>query len=196
MTAAHPSAPPAGHTPPAASAPHSAEHTARRVEELLDRVAHQAGPEAAGAAEELVRALMDFYGTGLARMVALLSGRSGSPLAPLLDDEVTAGLLVLHDLHPDDTLGRIGRALRAAGAHQYEVTGFDQDSGVLRLSAPSGGCGCGGGAPQDVRERAEAALSCFAPEVTRVETAEPGPPPPVLLQIAPGPPGATAGGPR
>lgn len=173
-------------------APATAESTAQRVEELLERLSAAGDPAAAGAAEELVRALMDFYGTGLARIVALLSGRSGNPLGALLDDELATGLLVLHDLHPEDVLGRVGRALRAADAGALEVTGFDADSGALRLRQSDGGssdCGCSSTAGA-VRQRVEAALACFAPEVLSValEQPEPGPPEPVLLQITTRPP--------
>jgi Fe-S cluster biogenesis protein NfuA len=173
---------PAGTTPDAA---------ARRVEELLDRLAGSGGPAVAETAEELVRALMDFYGAGLARIVALLSGRTGSPLGALLDDETTAGLLVLHDLHPDDTAGRIERALRSVdAAGVLDVDAFDPDSGRLRLTArpAAGGCGCGGSTAA-LRERVEAALASFAPEVTAIEVAEqPAAREPVLLQIGSRPP--------
>jgi hypothetical protein len=160
-----------------------AEATARRVEELLEHLAAHGDPAVARTAEDLVAALMEFYGTGLARMAALLSGRSGSPLEALLDDELVAGLLVLHDLHPDDLARRVQRALRAADASATEVTALDADAGVLRLRQEGGsGCGCGSGAG---RERIEEAVACFAPEITSVAFEEPeaGAREPVLLQI-------------
>ncbi|MDI5962250.1 hypothetical protein POF50_015240 [Streptomyces sp. SL13] len=173
----------------------SPDAVAQHVGELLDRLA--ADPVAAETAEELVRALMDFYGTGLTRAVALLSGRSGNPLGALLDDEVTAGLLVLHDLHPDDVPVRIDRALRAADAATFGVEGFDADTGTLRLRQTGDGCGCGNTAAA-VRERVESALACFAPEVTTVvvEEAPADRPEPVLLQIAARPPGTSPVGAR
>ncbi len=167
----------------------NAEQTGRRVEEVLDRLAAAGDPAARSAAEELVRALMDFYGAGLARALALLteSAGPGSPvLARLLDDEVVAGLLVLHDLHPWDVTARIDRALAGVPAHPAEVLAFAADTGTLRLRLPAdtGGCGCGsagGGAQQAI----EGALACFAPEVTAVELEQPEPraAEPVLLQI-------------
>ncbi|WP_042422828.1 hypothetical protein [Streptacidiphilus anmyonensis] len=161
------------------------QQTAARVEELLDRLAAQ-DPEAAATAEELVRALMEFYGAGLARVVGLLSGRSGAPLSALLDDEVTAGLLVLHDLHPDDLAARVGRALRAAGAGSLEFVELDEVGGrlTLRQAAESGGgCGCPS-TNTALRDQLEASLSCFAPEITSLEIAtEPAHREPTLLQI-------------
>ncbi|WP_037604231.1 hypothetical protein [Streptacidiphilus rugosus] len=166
------------------SAP-SPQQTAARVEELLDRLAAQ-DPAAAATAEELVRALMEFYGAGLARAVGLLSGRSGAPLDALLADEVTAGLLVLHDLHPDDLAARVGRALRAADAGALEIAELDAADArlTLRQTADAAhGCGCPS-TNATLGDRIEASLSCFAPEITTVEiVTEQAPREPALLQI-------------
>lgn len=168
------------------------EETGRRVEEVLDRLTTAGNPATTSAAEELVRVLMDFYGEGLARIVAVLSAQGGTALGPLLDDEVLTGLLVLHELHPEDTMARVARGLRGAGAGDAEVVGFDESSGRLRVALPAGdGCGCPSttGALQG---RIEAALSCFAPEVASVVFEAPAAAPrePVLLQIGARPVGA------
>ncbi|MFF4256913.1 hypothetical protein ACFY1L_37575 [Streptomyces sp. NPDC001663] len=158
------------------SAAVSAEQTGRRVEEVLDRLAASGEPAAAAAAEELVRSLMDFYGSGLARILHLLSAAPGEPAADLLGDELVASLLVLHDLHPEDRDTRIARALDGVRDQDLEVAGFDEDSGTLTLrTAGGGGCGCGSGG----QEAVEAALACFAPEVRTVELQQA----PALLQI-------------
>ncbi|AZQ38446.1 hypothetical protein EJ357_37460 [Streptomyces cyaneochromogenes] len=159
--------------------PVSAEETGRRVEEVLDRLTANGDPAVAAAAEELVRSLMDYYGSGLARALHLLSAAPGDPLARLLGDELVASLLVLHDLHPEDRDTRIGRALDSVREHDLDVVGFDEDSGTLtlRAAAAGGGCGCGSGA--GAREAAQAALACFAPEVRAVEVESA----PALLQI-------------
>ncbi|MEU8748852.1 hypothetical protein [Streptomyces chartreusis] len=158
--------------------PASAEETGRRIEEILDRLSASGEPANVAAAEELVRCLMDFYGNGLARVLHLLSAAPGEPLPRLLGDELVASLLVLHDLHPEDRDTRIGRALDSVRQHDLDVAGFDEETGTLRLrAAASGGCGCGSGT--GAREAAEAALACFAPEVTVVEMESA----PALLQI-------------
>ncbi|MFI7296372.1 hypothetical protein [Streptomyces sp. NPDC050121] len=163
----------------------SAEQTGRQVEEVLDQLATSGDPAAAAAAEELVRSLMAFYGAGLARILQLLSAAPGEPTAHLLQDELVASLLVLHDLHPEDRDTRIARALDSVREHDLDIVGFDEDSGALTLRAASasasasagGGCGCGSGA--GAREAAEAALACFAPEVRTVDLRQA----PALLQI-------------
>ncbi|MFE7445490.1 hypothetical protein ACFU7X_34145 [Streptomyces chartreusis] len=158
--------------------PVSAEETGRRIEEILDRLGASGEPAGAAAAEELVRCLMDFYGSGLARVLHLLSAAPGDPLPRLLGDELVASLLVLHDLHPEDRDTRIGRALDCVRGHELDVAGFDEETGTLRLrAAASGGCGCGSGS--GAQEAAEAALACFAPEVRAVELESA----PALLQI-------------
>lgn len=148
----------------------TAEQTGLRVQEALDRLA---GDGAQEAGEQLVRELMAFYGDGLARLVGALPPAA---LAGLLDDPAVAGLLVLHDLHPEDVTARIDRALRRL-PEPVEVLGFDPGSGTLRVRRTGGGCGCG---DRDV----EAALACEAPEVAAVELEGPA----QLLQIGSRPP--------
>ncbi|WUH90936.1 NifU family protein [Streptomyces sp. NBC_00433] len=165
-----------------------AERAGRRVEEVLDRLAATGDRAACAAAEDLVRALMDFYGAGLARVLALTGQAGPRALERLLGDDLVSGMLVLHDLHPEGVEARIGRALRDLPGGPAELVGFDQDTGVLRLrSAPAGGCGCGS-TPAASGQAVEDALACFAGEVTRVEfepaAAADGP---VLLQITPRP---------
>ncbi|MFI1921200.1 hypothetical protein [Streptomyces sp. NPDC020377] len=173
---------------PTAARPVDAEQTGRRVEEVLDRLAASGDPAAVEAAEELVRSLMDFYGAGLARVLHLLSTVPGDPVAGLLGDELVAGLLVLHDLHPEDRDTRIARALDSLREHPLDVVDFDEESGALTLRArEAGGCGCGSG--DSAREAARAALACFAPEVGAVDV-QTAPAGPTLLQIGTAPTGA------
>lgn len=187
------SAPTDHQAPPAAP---SAEEAGRRVEEVLDRLTRNGDPETGAAAEELVRVLMDFYGAGLARVMHHLertpdgTGPHPALRTALLGDPLVASLLALHDLHPEDTEARIGRALDGVrGRHPAETAGFDPDTGTLRLrAAGSGGCGCSG-ADGAGREAVEAAVSSFAPEVTTVEwESAPAADEPVLLQISRRPP--------
>ncbi|MFI0227814.1 hypothetical protein [Streptomyces lydicus] len=183
----------AGTVREAAAAPH-AEEAGRRVEDVLDRLARRDDPEVSAAAEELVRVLMDYYGAGLARIAHHLERGAdhGALRAALLGDELVTGLLVLHDLHPESTAARIGRALDSVRRqHPAEVARFDADTGALRLrTADSGGCGCPS-TDQAAQQAVEAAVCCFAPEVTEVgwETATTGPEP-ALLQISRRPPTA------
>ncbi|MFE9217801.1 hypothetical protein ACFYN3_15805 [Streptomyces lavendulae] len=166
------------------SAALDARQAGARVEEVLEGLASGGDRRACAAAEELVRVLMDFYGAGLARIVERLGGET---LSPVLDDELVASLLSLHDLHPEDVGTRIGRALGAAG-DTVERVAFDEATGVLRVRPRAAASGCGCGSPADSARVLEEALACFAPEVTAVETeAAPDPQQP-LLQISVRPP--------
>ncbi|MFK4225828.1 hypothetical protein [Streptomyces sp. NPDC019890] len=179
----------------------NAEQAGLRVEEVLERLAAGGDESARAGAEELVRVLMDFYGAGLARIVRLLdSPAAGSPtgsaLAGLLADELVSSLLVLHDLHPEDTATRIARALDTVGDRAWEVVGFDDATATLRLRSSGGsGCGCpstGAAAQQAVED----ALACFAPEVSAVEVEPVGTSrEPALLQIGTARTAGTASGP-
>jgi hypothetical protein len=181
---------------PPASGAMTAESAGRLVEEVLDRLAGSGDRAACEAAEELVRVLMEFYGAGLARAIELIGrhpdATAGDTLAELLGDELVAGLLVLHGLHPDDVPRRIDRALDRL-PHPVESAGFDAVTGVLRLRLTgSAGCGCAG-TREGIEQAARDALACLAPEVTAVELQEAAREP-ALLQIGAGPPRAVDGG--
>ncbi|MEU5212785.1 hypothetical protein [Streptomyces sp. NPDC020742] len=180
--------------PQPAAVPH-AEEAGRRVEDVLDRLARREDPEVSAAAEELVRVLMDYYGAGLARIAQLLQRtRDDADLrAALLGDELVTSLLVLHDLHPEPAAARIDRALDSVRRqHPADLAAFDADSGTLRLrpAGTGGGCGCPS-TNQAAQQAVEAAVGCFAPEVTSVQWEQAdAPSEPALLQISRRPPTA------
>ncbi|MEU6062664.1 NifU family protein [Streptomyces sp. NPDC047097] len=170
------------------------------VAELLGALDEQAGTEARETAEELVRSLVDFYGAGLGRALTLLAEAPGAadPVRVLADDELVGGLLVLHDLHPDDTMTRVRRALDEVrpylGSHAGDVDILSLDGETLSLALRGSCDGCPSSA-QTVRWTIEEALARLAPEVGTVEVAgipeaggQPAGGPGQLLQIGPRPP--------
>ncbi|MFJ4823341.1 NifU family protein [Streptomyces bacillaris] len=178
-----------------------------RIGELLDRLGREAGPRARETADELVRSVVEFYGEGLARTVRLLrSAPAGSdPLAVLTADELVGDLLILHDLHPEDTMTRVGRALDKVrpylGSHagDVEVAGLDIEAAegpVLRLRLRGSCDGCPS-STQTVRWTIEEAVARLAPEIAHIEvegvTEAPAQQP--LLQIQPRPPADAPGPP-
>ncbi len=150
---------------------HDVESAGERVEELL---ATLRSGEAREVAEDLVRVLMDLYGDGLARVVTMLREHDEALLGAIAADDLVASLLVLHDLHPDDTDCRIRRALVPFDLVEYLGTDV---SGVVRLRL-RGGCRS---SAQAVVERA---VLDAAPEVVSVEIVTATP----LLQIGMEPP--------
>jgi hypothetical protein len=118
------------------------------------------GAEAAGRdrAEDLVRVVTDLYGAGLERLLGVLheaGALTDEVLAAVAGDELVAGLLLVHGLHPYDAATRIAGALTGTGVELVEVTA----EGVCRLRVPHGH------PPAGLEEIVEAA----APEVTGIE---------------------------
>jgi Fe-S cluster biogenesis protein NfuA/nitrite reductase/ring-hydroxylating ferredoxin subunit len=141
-----------------------------QVEALLAGFASTSDPVIAGRAEELVGLLVEFYGAGLARIVELLDEQA---VAPLLADKLVAGLLVLHDLHPQSTEERVLAALERVrpylGSHagDVEYLGLDPDGTVrLRLAGSCDGCPS---SALTVKMAIEKGIEDVAPEVTKVE---------------------------
>ena len=76
-----------------------------RIAELIDDLGAMAGAPVRQRVEELVRALMHLYGTGLGSLLRILGGDDGriddATRARLHADPLLSSLLVLHGLHPD-----------------------------------------------------------------------------------------------
>ena len=157
-----------------------------RIEELLGQI--RAGdPGTAEVAEEVVRLVVELYGAGLERTVELAGPEA---MDRLVEDELVASLLVLHDLHPKDTQTRVVEALDQVrpylGSHAggVELLGVDPEGVVhLRLEGSCDGCPS---STMTVKLAIERAIEEAAPEVTAVEvenlTREKEP---QLLQIQP-----------
>ncbi len=158
-----------------------------RIEELLGQIRATGDPGTAELAEEVVRLVVELYGAGLERTVELAGPQA---LDRLVEDELVASLLVLHDLHPKDTETRVVEALDQVrpylGSHAggVELVGVDTDGVVhLRLEGSCDGCPS---STMTVKLAIERAIEEAAPEVTAVEvenlTREKEP---QLLQIQP-----------
>jgi Fe-S cluster biogenesis protein NfuA/nitrite reductase/ring-hydroxylating ferredoxin subunit len=163
-----------------------------RVEAMLAEFASASDPTVAGRAEELVSLLVEFYGAGLARILELLDEQA---LAPLLADKAVAGLLVLHDLHPQSTEERVLAALDRVrpylGSHagDVEYLGLDPDGTVrLRLAGSCDGCPS---SALTVKMAIEKGIEDVAPEVTKVQVEGVAPDPASRLTAGATPDGHT-----
>lgn len=152
-----------------------------RVEELLAELQSAADPTVHERAEALVSLLVEFYGAGLERIVALV-GREPSGegiVRRLAQDDLLAGLFALHGLHPIPVEDRVHEALQGVrpqlGGTRVALIGIN-DKGVVRCELSLGGCGS---APLDVaRATLEKAILDVAPEIVSVEVGLAAPPPP------------------
>jgi Fe-S cluster biogenesis protein NfuA len=128
-------------------------------------------------ATELVSALLDMYGEGLARIVAACDVPA--------EDELVAHLLFLHGLHPVPVHERVTGALDEVRpyllAHGGGVALLGVDEGVVRLRLDGACNGCPSSAVT-LRSAVEEAILRAAPAVERID-AEGVAEPSGLLQI-------------
>jgi hypothetical protein len=137
-----------------------------RVEAAIGEV--EADPKAMDA----VQALVEMYGEGLARIMARVDGSA------LLDDDLIAHLLLVHDLHPVPLEERVRRALAAACDDAVLMSIQD---GVVHVRLPAAG-GC---APARLARDVEEAIQEAAPDVEEVVLGD-GVPLPVVQVVAGG----------
>lgn len=134
-----------------------------RIEQLLDELGGSA------AAEELVHALMELYGAGLARVLELADEATIERLAK---DEVVRGLLILHDLHPQSTVDRVTAALDEVrpylGSHAGDVELLGISNGMLRLRLTGSCDGCPS-STVTAKQAIEKSVREAAPELSGIE---------------------------
>lgn len=149
-----------------------------RVEALVDQVETLPDETARQAALELAQALLDLYGTALARIMTV----ADAPLAAALAaDDLVGHLLLLHGLHPEDAAARITAALRRLRPHlrgaEAELVAVHGGTARLRLRPPHGGR-----VTAAQRTAVAEAVRDAAPELAEV-TVETAAPAPVLIPL-------------
>jgi Fe-S cluster biogenesis protein NfuA len=158
----------------------------QRLDALLQGVERFADPAAQAHTRATVRAVLDLHGAGLGRLLDHLraAGEAGrAVLDACARDEVVAGLLLLHGLHPLGLEDRVRQALddvrpylRSHGGG-VELLGVADGVVRLRLDGSCNGCPSSG---VTMRQTIEEAILGKAPDVTAVEVeggAEPAPEP-------------------
>jgi len=129
---------------------------------------------------ELVQALVELYGEGLARIVA----HDSACAAGVAGDEVVSYLLLLHGLHPvpvqERVLGALAEVRPYLEQHGGDVELLDVDRGVVRLRLQGTCNGCAS-STATLKLAIEDAIQRAAPDIDSVEAE--GAVPPGLLQI-------------
>ncbi|MGQ0464919.1 MAG: NifU family protein [Sporichthyaceae bacterium] len=169
----------------------AADDIGERVESLLAQLARQGGNRAAATAEDLVRLLVEYYGSGLTHVVEIVAESDPELLLRLAENKLIESQLILHGLHPVDVATRIEQALDGVrpylGSHAGGVAflGID-DAGIahLRLDGSCHGCPS---STVTVRTTIEEAVLGAAPELTAIEVDGQAARPESLLQIGRGP---------
>ncbi len=164
-----------------------------RIEAMLEEIESLPDPVAQARCTEVVGALLDLYGEGLARIVERLP----EPQA-LVDDELVAHLLLLHGLHPVPVEARVHGALEEVRpylqSHGGNVQLVSLQEGVLRLRLEGSCSGCPSSAAT-LSLAVEEAIHKAAPEIEAIEAEEEQPSAakaadgsaagPPLIQLAP-----------
>jgi Fe-S cluster biogenesis protein NfuA/nitrite reductase/ring-hydroxylating ferredoxin subunit len=145
-----------------------------RIEGLLQELGTVADPRVREKAEELVRLLMELYGSALARILEIVddTGSSDEIFDRLAADDLVASLLVLHGLHPLNVETRIARALDRVrpylGSHGGDVKLLGVNEGVVHLRL-EGSCHSCPSSTVTMKLAIEKAIEEAAPEVVCIE---------------------------
>ncbi len=163
---------------------------AEHIETLLQQVSAIPDGGVRTQVEELVRSLLELYGDGLARMLALTdqSAEGGALIEAFADDELVGSLLLLHGLHPLDVETRVTRAVEGVrptiAKHGGTIELVGVDDGIAQVRWREVGLGCSSPA-KTVRSIIEDALYAAAPELEGVRIDGLTPPPGHLIQLTP-----------
>ena len=148
----------------------------RRLGTLVGELDQMPGAGSKVAARELVQLLMEVHGTGLERMMELVSesGReAGAPGKAIIhrfgQDPIVRNLLLLYSLHPDDLETRVLKALDTVGRRLRK---FDSDvklvsiqDGAVQVRLQTSGHACGS-TTRDLRSMVEGGVYDLAPDLT------------------------------
>ena len=148
---------------------------ARSIETLVGKLENATDPELKAAAKDLVQAIMELHGAGLARMLELVHDARGESADGLIDrfgrDELVRSLLLLHGLHPQDLRTRVVQALEGLNGELHshnakaELIFIDDGAVVVHFQAKSAGCGS---TAASLQARVEAALLDAAPDASSI----------------------------
>ncbi len=146
-----------------------------QVEHLIQEMEHTADPATKARVQEIVQALLDFHGAGLARVLEYLgeAGESGQKiLGQLAQDDLVASMLLLYDMHPLGVEERVRQALDRVRpylkSHGGSVELLAVHDGMVQLRLQGNCHGCGS-STATVSQLIEQAVLALAPEVSRVE---------------------------
>jgi Fe-S cluster biogenesis protein NfuA/nitrite reductase/ring-hydroxylating ferredoxin subunit len=145
-----------------------------RIESLLEEIRSMSSPPTWARVEELVRVVVELYGSGLGRMVTLLQEAPALDEVPglLAQDDLVSSLLLLHGLHPDSLGERVQKALDRVrpylGSHGGDVEVVSAEGGLVRLRMAGSCDGCPS-STATVKLAIEGAVRAAAPEVTDIQ---------------------------
>jgi hypothetical protein len=141
----------------------------RQVEALIAELNLCDDPTNRNLARTLLQVVLDLHGLALARLTAMLAAEAGGPerLARLAEDPHVRAVLLLHGLHPEDTVERVARAVAALNQE------LDADGAVVRMVSVSATTARlfvrhGTAEPAVLRDKIEVAIVEAAPELAEL----------------------------
>jgi Fe-S cluster biogenesis protein NfuA len=148
-----------------------------RVEKLAAKLDQAGDPEVRAAALELVQSVVELHGVALQRLIdkCLEAPQGEQVLEAALEDNLVAGMFLLHSLHPDDIETRVARGL--AGVRPYlQSHGGDCElvsvrDGIVRLKL-HGTCGSCPSSSLTLKNAVEEALYEAAPDILEIVVVE------------------------
>src|SRR6202020_26292 len=162
-----------------------------RVEKLAANLDQAGDPEVRAAALELVQSVVELHGAALQRMIdkCLETAEGEQVLMSTLEDDLVAGMFLLHSLHPDDIETRVVRGLEAVRpylkSHGGDCELVSVRDGIVRLKL-HGTCGSCPSSSLPLKNAVEEALYEAGPSILEIiaenATEEPSPSKLVVLK--------------
>lgn len=141
----------------------------QRLEALLQEAERWQDSAAQASLREIVQSVLDLHRAGLERLLGHLDTAVVESCA---GDDVVAGLLLLHGLHPLDVEARVRQALAdvrpALRGHGGDVELLEVRDGAVRLRLEGNCHGCPSSSAT-MRQMVEEAIVGKAPEVLAIE---------------------------
>lgn len=150
----------------------SLDQQVERLQALLATLEGAADPLAKSAARELVQVVLGLHALGLAELLAIVREAGAQPADTLLPrfaaNPRLRGLLLLHDLHPQDLQSRAGEAVERLRPH-LGVQGvraelLDVEQGVVRLRVSASGQNAKRPSREALRSEIEATVLELTPD--------------------------------
>jgi len=125
----------------------SAKERTARVQELLAQIDAHGDAKARGMMQECLQSVVEIYGEGLGRIMEIVGSNGHVPLRDeLANDPMVRGLLLIHDLHPQDLETRLRGALEKVRPYMeshggnVELAGLKNHVATLRLEGHCKSC--------------------------------------------------------
>jgi Fe-S cluster biogenesis protein NfuA len=144
-----------------------------RVEKLAAKLDQGGDPEVRAAALELVQSVVELHGAALQRLIdkCLDTPQGEQVLAAALEDNLVAGMFLLHSLHPDDIETRVVHGLEAVRpylkSHGGDCELVSVRDGIVRLKL-HGTCGSCPSSSLTLKNAVEEALYEAAPDILEI----------------------------